>query len=353
MREVKLINCYPPPSAIYRYANDIHDAIDRSQIFNICYNPYKWRTSHSGNDFFGIFGSHYFLNNYFYRFAFSRFHRQLARHIKSGHIVHYASQVILPEMIESGVEVVTFHDNPIRIFGTNLYHSADLTYIETLLEKRAMAAMKSYRRFRNVLTDSKYVKHSLMENGFEADVNVIYPAVSRSFRPLPDKEKLRRKLGLPTDRKLILSVSSNIQRKNLAAVKQVMERIGNSFQLVRIGTPIGNSINFLNIDDEKVNEVYNACDVLLFPTLEEGFGYPVVEAFATGLPVVSSNIDVINEVSAGAAILVDPMDISGLAAAVRDCVENKNEFRTKSLNMATKYSFEVFGRKLRSYYTNL
>ena len=38
----------------------------------------------------------------------------------------------------------------------------------------------------------------------------------------------------------------------------------------------------------------------------EGFGYPVVEAFKTGLPVVSSNIDIIREVSSGAAVLVDP-----------------------------------------------
>ena len=107
-------------------------------------------------------------------------------------------------------------------------------------------------------------------------------------------------------------------------VKSVMEKLDDSYQLVRIGSQVGNSITFNNIDDEKINKIYNACDILLFPTLEEGFGYPVVEAFKTGLPVLSSDVDIIKEVSDGAALLVNPMDINEVTEGVYEILEKRD-----------------------------
>ena len=136
-------------------------------------------------------------------------------------------------------------------------------------------------------------------------------------------------------------------------VKSVMERLDDSYQLVRIGSQVGNSITFSNVDDEKINKIYNACDLLLFPTLEEGFGYPVAEAFKTGLPVLSSDIDIIKEVSDGAAMLVNPMDLQEVTEGVYRTLDKRNYYITRGYERAKYYSSENIKKKLLSYYNTI
>ncbi len=66
-----------------------------------------------------------------------------------------------------------------------------------------------------------------------------------------------------------------------------------------------------------LNALYSASDVFVFPSLNEGFGLPLVEAFASGTPVVTSNVTALPEVASDAAIIVDPTDVSALAGAMR------------------------------------
>jgi glycosyltransferase involved in cell wall biosynthesis len=68
--------------------------------------------------------------------------------------------------------------------------------------------------------------------------------------------------------------------------------------------------------DEDLNRLYRHAELLLFPSFYEGFGLPVAEAFASGTPVVASTAGALPEVSGGAASLVDPNDVEGIAAAV-------------------------------------
>lgn len=70
------------------------------------------------------------------------------------------------------------------------------------------------------------------------------------------------------------------------------------------------------VDDEILRGLYGGCEVLLFPSLYEGFGLPILEAMACGAPVVASNRASIPEVAGDAALLVDPHDYAGMAAAV-------------------------------------
>jgi glycosyltransferase involved in cell wall biosynthesis len=77
-----------------------------------------------------------------------------------------------------------------------------------------------------------------------------------------------------------------------------------------------------NISDEEMVRKYEECDVLVFPSLYEGFGMPIVEANAVGRPVLTSNLSSMPEVAGNAACLVDPLDIRsirhGLLKIIRD-----------------------------------
>ncbi len=177
--------------------------------------------------------------------------------------------------------------------------------------------------------------------------------VSDSLFRINDKISLKKELNLPLDKKLVLSISSNDKRKNIPTVENVMNKINDDYQLVRVGPRIGKSITFENIDDEKLNKIYNACDLLYFPTLEEGFGYPVIEAFKTGLPVVSSNIDVIKEISRDSAYLINPMDINESLEGIYNVYENSSYYIKKGLETSKYYSPEYLKPKLLEFYSRM
>jgi glycosyltransferase involved in cell wall biosynthesis len=71
------------------------------------------------------------------------------------------------------------------------------------------------------------------------------------------------------------------------------------------------------LSDEDLRRAYRDCDLLLFPSTKEGFGIPVLEAQATGRPVITSVRSPLPEVSGGAACLVDPLDVEAIRVAVR------------------------------------
>jgi glycosyltransferase involved in cell wall biosynthesis len=76
------------------------------------------------------------------------------------------------------------------------------------------------------------------------------------------------------------------------------------------------------VDDRGLTELYARSSLLAFPSLDEGFGIPVLEAMAWGLPVVASNRSSLPEVCGDAALLVDPTDTEALSAAIRSIIEN-------------------------------
>ena len=69
-------------------------------------------------------------------------------------------------------------------------------------------------------------------------------------------------------------------------------------------------------DAGQLRHVYAGAGVFVFPSLYEGFGIPVLEAFASGVPVVTSNLTSLPEVSGGAALEVDPLDAAAIGAAM-------------------------------------
>ena len=88
--------------------------------------------------------------------------------------------------------------------------------------------------------------------------------------------------------------------------------------------------------------LYNLADAFVYPSLYEGFGLPVIEAMQCGCPVVASNATSIPEVAGEAAVLFDPLDVSGIAKAIRQVATDqtkRQELIASGFEQAKKFSW--------------
>ncbi|MEK7636343.1 MAG: glycosyltransferase family 1 protein, partial [Patescibacteria group bacterium] len=127
------------------------------------------------------------------------------------------------------------------------------------------------------------------------------------------------------------------------AYRDELERIINEEKISELVTFVG------QISDEQLSFLYQKARALVFPSFIEGFGFPVLEAMACGLPVITSNTSSLAELGAyNSALLVDPKNLEAIAEAMRTIV---NDFNIRSLLIANgkkradNFSWEKMARE--------
>ena len=93
---------------------------------------------------------------------------------------------------------------------------------------------------------------------------------------------------------------------------------------------------------------------LLFPSLYEGFGLPVLEAMLLGTPVLTSNVSSLPEVAGGAALFVDPLETTFIAQGIRRLDRDKDlryELKTKGIKQASIFSEENYRKTIQALYS--
>ncbi len=232
---------------------------------------------------------------------------------------------------------------------------------ETLYMKNMMAI--AARQACSIFTDSDYTKLKTMKIlGADAKkIHTCYEDCSPIFEPVTDivKQKaIRNRYGLPD--KFIFCPVSISPRKNipriLEAYRMVMDNIpqdivftGGQFwggdNLVQdIKSKHNHRICFLgHVDFEDMPGLYSLADFTLYPSLLEGFGMPVLEAFRCNCPVLTSNITSIPEVAGDAAYLVDPYNINQIADGLEKLATDsslRQALKTRGSEQAKKFSWE-------------
>jgi len=102
--------------------------------------------------------------------------------------------------------------------------------------------------------------------------------------------------------------------------------------------------------------MYSAAELFVFPSLSEGFGLPVVEAMASGTPVITSNTTSLPEVAGEAGILVDPLDIKEIAKAMNKVLTNenfKNDLISHGLDHSQKFTWVQTAKQTKDIYLKL
>jgi glycosyltransferase involved in cell wall biosynthesis len=103
------------------------------------------------------------------------------------------------------------------------------------------------------------------------------------------------------------------------------------------------------VDDADLPALYRNAALFALPSLYEGFGLPVLEAMACGIPVVCSDVSSLPEVAGTAALMVDPLDVDGLAAAMARVLEEaglRQEMVSRGLDQARRFTWERAARQL-------
>jgi glycosyltransferase involved in cell wall biosynthesis len=342
MSKIVILGAGHPNSSLNSYATEFSEASSRKRITIInSRNQLKYLDSYKTRiekgSFTAIPGSGWGFNNIFGKLVF----KKLAEELRDVPI-HYTT-FGLPVLRKRMTDLVTIHD--LFFLNSGDEASGHIVNISKLLLDR-------FVYYENVLAPSEFVKNQLVDYGFTGRIDVIYIPVPAEYYPIIDKTEARKQLGLPLDKTLILSVSSALKRKNLQVVQETMQRMGKKFRLVRIGPAVDDSITFMDVSRERMNLIYNSCDVLLFPTLAEGFGKPVIEAFATGLPTVVSDIEVMREVSDDASVFVKPT-ADGCVKGIKDALEMFDELRERGFKRARRFSREVFKKQVNEVYSRV
>ena len=117
-----------------------------------------------------------------------------------------------------------------------------------------------------------------------------------------------------------------------------------------------NKIIHFVVNDDTLTEVYKRAIALVYPSLYEGFGIPILEAFSCGCPVILSDKSSLPEIAGDAAIYFNPKDIKSMGDAIGNTLYNQElleKLRQKGYNQLKKYTWEDCANKTISLYESL
>ena len=153
----------------------------------------------------------------------------------------------------------------------------------------------------------------------------------------------------------VLAVATLEPRKNLSRAVEAARLAGVDLRVVGArgwgGVDVPGWVG--EIPDSELAALYRGARCVLYPSLYEGFGLPVLEAMACGVPVVTSRETAMAEIAGGAAVLVDPLDAEAIAEGIREAALRRDELVSSGLVRARELTWERAANAVESLWREL
>ncbi len=224
-------------------------------------------------------------------------------------------------------------------------------YILSVQEKRLRWVKKESSI---IFADSMCTKEDLMQYYAVPSDRIIvnYPGVSVHPVSASTVKKVLNLLGL--HRPYILAVGKKEPRKNYDRLIEAFVKLGDvghdlvivgpaGWQDIESSSPFVRILNSVN--DTELHALYQGSVFFIFPSLYEGFGYPLVEAMLLDIPTAVSQSSSLEEIAGSSSLLFDPLSIGSIQNAIREMIENKtlrNSLRSKGKKTAVSYTWERY-----------
>lgn len=248
------------------------------------------------------------------------------------------------------------------------------TFKTRLIEKLTLPLV--LKKARRIITVSENTRKDILSH-FKTDPAKI---VSIPSAPLPSDNNAHSREEVvgryQLSKRYILYVGTIEPRKNLdgliMAYGQLPAELRNTIPLILVGkrgwnvdqidqaikqSPARSTIRELGfVPDQDLPEIYRQASVFVYPSCYEGFGFPVLEAMAKGVPVITSNISSLPEVAGDAAILIDPADPKELTRQIETVLSDNvraAQLKQAGLKRARQFSWERTARETVSIFDQI
>ena len=256
--------------------------------------------------------------------------------------------------------VATVHD---ANYSRKVKKFNDPTGLKTIYFRKALGL--TLKHAEKVLFVSESVKDELANRyGYknEQRFETMYNGLEAEFNELEEKTILKVKSNLKLPNRYFLYVGQIREHKNIRRIIEAFKefRKENQFtELVLAGHNYldedlnDNGIHQLDeVSNQQLKVLYHQCQAVVFPSLFEGFGFPIIEGFSFGKSVITSNRGATKEVGENEAILVDPESIEDIKKGMNKA-NSESFFDSNKVKYAKKFDWKSNAKRLREIYTSL
>lgn len=282
--------------------------------------------------------------------------RRAARQHDLVHICDHSNAMYLA-WLKDFPNLITCHDLIGVHGGQGLYQEHRVRFTGRLFQRWVA---KHLGRAEHVACVSEFTRAALSKTfpHLEPRASVVPNGLNYAYAPMPvaQSDALLSTLGLSPDDCYVMHVGHNSWRKNRLGALKIFGRYlalrPTPVRLVMVGDPLDASmrdylatqdwghrvVQLSNLSPEALQALYSRAEFLLFPSLHEGFGWPIIEAQSCGCVVVTSNRAPMNEVGGAGAIYIDPERHLDAAAVIIRESQHADRWRSAALSNAQRYS---------------